>query len=104
MLSLEETVRRMTGLSAASIGLKDRGVLKNGFKADIVVLNPDKFTEKATFEDPMQVAEGVEYVFVNGVPAIENGRRNDSLAGKVLRKGVGESDFFVGGGVQFLFC
>ena len=85
--SLEETVRRMTGLSAASIGLKDRGVLKNGFKADIVVLNPDTFTEKATFEDPMQVSEGVEYVFVNGVPAIENGRRNDSLAGKVLRKG-----------------
>ena len=65
--------------------LTDRGVLKQGMAADVVVFDPDKITDKATFEKPNQFSEGMEFVLVNGVPVIEAGKMTGALPGKVLR-------------------
>lgn len=65
--------------------LTDRGVLKQGLWADIVVFDPDKIHDLATFEDPNQLSEGMEYVLVNGVPVIAEGKMTNVLPGKVLR-------------------
>ncbi len=63
----------------------DRGVLKLGLAADVVVFDPDKITDKATFENPNQFSVGMDYVLVNGVPVIEAGKMTGALPGKVLR-------------------
>jgi dihydroorotase/N-acyl-D-amino-acid deacylase len=65
--------------------LADRVVLKNGMWADIVIFDPATIRDKATFEKPNQLSEGMQYVLVNGVPVIENGKQTDALPGKVLR-------------------
>jgi dihydroorotase/N-acyl-D-amino-acid deacylase len=65
--------------------LTDRGVLKQGMWADVVVFDPAKITDKATFENPNQFSVGMEYVLVNGVPVIESGKMTGALPGKVLR-------------------
>ena len=65
--------------------LTDRGVLKQGMWADVVVFDPEKITDKATFENPNQFSVGMEYVLVNGVPVIAEGKMTGALPGKVLR-------------------
>jgi N-acyl-D-amino-acid deacylase len=65
--------------------LVDRGVLKQGMWADVVVFDPATVRDLATFEDPNQLSVGMEYVLVNGVPVIAAGRATDALPGKVLR-------------------
>jgi dihydroorotase/N-acyl-D-amino-acid deacylase len=75
----------MSALPAQRMRLVDRGVLKEGMWADIVVFDPEKITDKATFDEPNQLSEGMEFVLVNGVPVIENGKMTGSLPGKVLR-------------------
>ena len=84
-LWLEETVGKMTALPAQRMRLADRGVLKTGMWADIVVFDPDKITDRASFENPNQLSEGMEYVLVNGVPVIAAGKMTNALPGKVLR-------------------
>jgi len=84
-LWLEETVGKMTALPAQRMRLTDRGVLKTGMWADIVVFDPEKITDRATFENPNQLSEGMEYVLVNGVPVIAAGKMTNALPGKVLR-------------------
>ena len=69
----------------SACGLTDRGVLKQGMWADVVVFDPDTVRDLATFDDPNQLSEGMEYVLVNGVPVIENGKMTGQLPGKVLR-------------------
>jgi dihydroorotase/N-acyl-D-amino-acid deacylase len=86
VLALEQGVYKMTGMPAARLGLKDRGVLHEGSAADIVVFDPAKVADRATFAAPHQYAAGIEYVFVNGVTAVEDGRYTDSRAGRVLRR------------------
>ena len=83
---MEEMVRRMTSLPAAMLGLKDRGTLAEGMKADIAIFDNEKFTYKCTYEEPRQYAEGMNWVFVNGTQAIEKGRHTGLRAGKVLKK------------------
>jgi len=84
-LRLEETVRKMTALPAQRMRLTDRGVLKTGMWADIVVFDPEKITDRATFENPNRLSEGMDYVLVNGAPVIAEGKMTNALPGKVLR-------------------
>jgi N-acyl-D-aspartate/D-glutamate deacylase len=88
LLTLPEAVHKMTGLPAQRLGLKDRGVLREGAVADITVFHPLYVADRATFEEPHQIPAGIEYVFVAGKLALENGVPTGVLAGKVLRKHV----------------
>jgi N-acyl-D-amino-acid deacylase len=84
-LRLEEAIRKFTALPAQRMRLTDRGVLKAGLWADVVVFDPEAVRDLATFEKPNQLSEGMQYVLVNGVPVIEGGKATSALPGKVLR-------------------
>lgn len=84
-LSLEAAIHKFTALPAQRMRLVDRGVLKQGMWADVVVFDPATVRDLATFEEPNRLSEGMEYVLVNGVPVIAAGRATDALPGKVLR-------------------
>jgi len=85
VLSLEEAIRKMTSLPAQTFRVKRKGLLMEGFDADIVIFNPKTILDKATYEDPLQKPEGVTYVLVNGEIAVENGEVTGATSGKVLR-------------------
>ncbi len=84
-LTLPEAIRKFTALPAQRMRLTDRGVLKQGMWADVVVFDPTTIHDVATFEKPNQLSEGMEYVLVNGVPVIDGGKMTGALPGKVLR-------------------
>ena len=84
-LTLPDAIRKFTALPAQRMRLTDRGVLKQGMWADVVVFDPATIRDKATFESPNQLSEGMEFVVVNGQPVIENGKMTGALPGKVLR-------------------
>ena len=84
-LTLEEAVRKFSALPAQRMRLTDRGVLKQGLWADIVVFDPQIIHDNATFESPNHLSEGMDAVLVNGVPVIEGGKMTGALPGKVLR-------------------
>ncbi len=85
LLSLENAIRKFSALPAQRMRLTDRGVIKAGMWADLVVFDPETIRDLATFENPNQLAEGMQFVLVNGVPVIENGKMTNVLPGKVLR-------------------
>ncbi len=85
LLTLPDAIRKFSALPAQRMRLTDRGVLKQGLWADIVVFDPEKIRDVATFENPNQLSEGMEFVLVNGVPVIEGGKMTNALPGKVLR-------------------
>ncbi|HEX8458529.1 MAG TPA: D-aminoacylase [Pyrinomonadaceae bacterium] len=85
LLTLEQAVHKMTGLSAARVNLRDRGVLRPGAFADITIFDAARVRDRATFEQPNQYAEGINYVIINGQLAVDNGARTAALAGRVLR-------------------
>jgi N-acyl-D-aspartate/D-glutamate deacylase len=85
VISLQAAVRSMTSLPAEILGMQDRGVLKEGLVADVVVFDPATLKDTATFDNPHQYAEGIRHVFVNGTPALTEGRLTGALAGKALR-------------------
>ena len=84
-LTLEDAIRKFSALPAQRMRLTDRGVLKAGMWADIVIFDPATVHDRATFDDPNQLAEGMEYVLVNGVPVIDQGKMTNARPGKVLR-------------------
>jgi len=84
-LTLPDAIRKFSALPAQRMRLTDRGVLKQGMWADVVVFDPATIRDKATFENPNQFSEGMEFVLVNGVPVIEDGKMTGALPGKVLR-------------------
>jgi dihydroorotase/N-acyl-D-amino-acid deacylase len=84
-LTLEDAIRKFTALPAQRMRFADRGVLKAGMWADVVIFDPEAVRDLATFENPNQLSAGMDYVLVNGVPVIENGRMTGALPGKVLR-------------------
>ena len=86
LLTLEEAVRKMTALPASKMRFADRGVLKQGMWADVVVFDPATITDKATFEEPNQLSVGMDYVLVNGVAVIAGGKATSALPGKVIRR------------------
>jgi len=86
LLPLETAVAKMTGRSAAALGLADRGLLRPGCRADVTVFDPATIAERATYADPHQFAVGVVAVMVNGVPVLEHGNRSDALPGEMIRR------------------
>ena len=86
VLTLEEAIRKMTALPASKMRFADRGVLKQGMWADVVVFDPAAITDKATFEQPNQLSVGMDYVLVNGVPVIAAAKPTNALPGKVLKR------------------
>ena len=87
LLTLEEAVRKMTSFPAQRLGLHNKGVLRPGADADIVVFDPDTVIDRGTFRDPNQYPVGIEYVLVNGCVSVSEGRFTGETAGEVLRKG-----------------
>jgi N-acyl-D-amino-acid deacylase len=86
LLTLEDAIRRMTSYPAQKLGLRDRGLLRKGFCADITIFDSDRIIDKATYENPRLYSEGVEYVFVNGIPAVYKGNFTGSLSGVPIRR------------------
>ena len=87
VLSLEEAIAKMTGRSAATLGLTDRGTVAAGKKADLVLFSAERVRETATYEHPHQYAEGIETVILNGRVVVDGGEHTGTLAGRVLRRG-----------------
>ncbi len=86
LLTLEQAVRKMTSLPAMKIGLKDRGIFREGFWADVVVFDQAVIKDQATFDDPHQYPKGIEYVIVNGQVVVDHGRLTGVRPGKILRR------------------
>ena len=84
-LTLEDGIRKFSALPAQRMRFTDRGVLKQGMAADIVIFDPATIRDLATFEKPNQLSEGMSFVLVNGVPVIADGKMTGALPGKVLR-------------------
>jgi N-acyl-D-amino-acid deacylase len=85
MLTLPEAIRKFSALPAQRMRLTDRGVLKQGMWADVVVFDPETVRDLATFDEPNRLSAGMDYVLVNGVPVIEDRKMTGALPGKVLR-------------------
>lgn len=85
VISLEFAIRKMTSLAAQRVGLSDRGLLKPGMHADITIFDPNTIIDNSTYANPMQLASGVSYVLVNGVPVVDGGKVTAALPGKAMR-------------------
>jgi N-acyl-D-amino-acid deacylase len=86
LISLEDAIRKMTSLPAQTFGLRDRGLIREGFVADLLLIDEDTVTDRATFEQPHQYATGIDYVIVSGIPVIAEGQGTGALPGKAIRK------------------
>ncbi len=86
LFSIEEAIRKMSGASAMKLKLENRGLLKEGFWADITIFNEEEIYDVATFENPHQFSKGIEYVIVNGTIVLEEGKQLEEIPGKVLRR------------------
>ena len=89
VLTLEEGVHKMTGMPAARLGLTDRGLVKEGTHADLVVFDAATIADQATYEKPHQYPVGIDYVLVNGTPVVDAGRFTNARAGVVLERAPG---------------
>jgi N-acyl-D-aspartate/D-glutamate deacylase len=85
VLTLEDAVRKMSGATAARLKLRDRGLLREGMFADIVVFDEKRIQDIATFENPHQLSVGVEHVLVNGVSVVADGKHTGATPGRVVR-------------------
>ena len=86
LLTVEEAVRRMTSLPASKLGIARRGMLREGYFADVAVFDPQTIQDHATFEKPMQYATGVSEVWVNGIEVIRDGEHTGAKPGRVVRR------------------
>lgn len=86
VIPLEEAVRKMTSLPASILGLTDRGAIKQGMWADLVIFDPATVADKATFEDPFQYPVGIDTVLVNGTVVLDEGKHTNARPGKVLKR------------------
>jgi N-acyl-D-amino-acid deacylase len=84
-LTLEDAIRKFTALPAARMGLADRGLIKRGMWADLTVFDPDTITDRASFDAPNQLSTGMQWVLVNGVAVIDDGKPTGARPGRVLR-------------------
>jgi N-acyl-D-aspartate/D-glutamate deacylase len=83
-LSLERAVQAMTDLPARTFGLSDRGQLREGAYADLVLFDPDAFSDHATYDRPARLATGVDYLWVNGSAVIDDGRITPARPGRAI--------------------
>jgi N-acyl-D-amino-acid deacylase len=88
VISIEEAIRRMTSLAAQKFDLKDRGLLKEGMAADIVIFNEQEVNDLATFENPHALSKGFHYVIVNGKIVLSKGEHIGTRSGIALRKNI----------------
>jgi N-acyl-D-aspartate/D-glutamate deacylase len=86
LLKLEQAIRKMTSLPAMKVGLKQRGILREGFWADVVIFNQVAIRDKATFDTPRQYPEGIEYVVVNGQVVFDHNKLTGVTPGKILKR------------------
>ena len=86
VLGMEAAIRKMTSLSAIRCGIYDRGILRPGMKADVVVFDPHTVSDRSTFTDPHHYATGISWILVNGQVALENGETTGQTAGRLLRR------------------
>lgn len=86
LLTMEAVIAKMTGANALIMGIKDRGVIEEGKKADLVVFDPEKISDTSTYENPISPSAGIEHVFVNGQAVVKANKLMDLLHGKILRK------------------
>ena len=84
ILRIEEAIRKMTSLPAQFLGLRDRGLLQEGYFADVVIFNPETIQDLSTFEKPATYPAGISHVLVNGKVVIKDGKHTGELPGKVL--------------------
>jgi len=85
LISMETAVHKMTGMPAGRLGLKDRGLLREGFAADVTVFDPAAVKDESTYADPHRYPSGIPYVIVNGAVAVDSGRMQGPGAGRILR-------------------
>ena len=85
VITLEDAIRRMASLPARTFRFRDRGLIREGMAADLVLFDPEKVQDKATYQQPHQYTEGFDLVLVNGVPVVENGKVSGARPGKILR-------------------
>jgi N-acyl-D-amino-acid deacylase len=85
VIPLQQAIRRLTSLPAANLNLKKRGTLKSGYYADVVIFDPKKIQDHATFDKPHQYATGMKYVFVNGAQVLSNGKHTGAKPGRIIR-------------------
>jgi N-acyl-D-amino-acid deacylase len=86
LFPIEQAVHRMTGFSAAKFGLRDRGVIREGAFADLVVFDPARILDVGTYEDPNHPPAGIHHVFVNGVSVVRDGAHTGARPGRALRR------------------
>ncbi len=86
LLGLEEAIRKMTGLAAANVGIADRGVIRPGAFADLVLFDPETVADRSTFEDPKALSVGIERVWVNGTEVWRDGRSTGAFPGRGILK------------------
>ncbi len=84
LVSLPEAIKKMTSMPAAKMGLQDRGIIKKGYFADLVIFDPDSIDDRATYTQPKQYPAGIDKVFVNGKVVVDKGEHTGELPGKVL--------------------
>jgi N-acyl-D-aspartate/D-glutamate deacylase len=84
-MTLEAAVRKAASLPAQFLGIRNRGLLREGFYADVVIFDPEMVIDRATFEEPHQYSSGIGYVLVNGKIVVDQGKITEERPGKVLR-------------------
>ena len=87
VITMEHAIRSSTGLPAEVFGIKERGFVKPGYYADVVVFNPKTIRDVATYENPHAYSEGMEFVFINGQAALADGQVTPERHGRVLLRG-----------------
>jgi N-acyl-D-amino-acid deacylase len=87
LLSMADCIRKLTSLPAQTLGLPDRGMLRDGYKADVVIFDPETVSSPATIDNPHQFPVGIEYVLVNGTVVVDQGEHTGALPGRALRRG-----------------
>ena len=87
VLTLEEAIYKMTGFPAKRLCMKNRGIIRKGYIADLTIFDPKTVIDNATFDDPHQFPVGIDHVLVNGIPVIKNGKHTKAIPGKILRRG-----------------
>ena len=85
VIPLEDAIRKMTSAVAARLAIRDRGLLREGFQADVVIFDPETIADRATFEKPHQLSTGVRHVFVNGTAVVREGKHTGAKPGQIVR-------------------
>ena len=85
LITMQEAIRKLSGFPATNLSLKSRGFLRQGYFADIVIFDEKTVTDNATFDTPLKFADGMEYVFVNGVPVIEKSNHTGTFPGRFIK-------------------